>query len=113
MILLRNRFTGMLLPRKFRAMCIWPFVIVKPTQTGLKEMPQIMRHESIHARQQIEMAWLLFFIWYVLEFAVRLIILQNYMKAYQSLAHEREAHLNDDDPEYLKNRKLFAWIRYL
>jgi hypothetical protein len=112
MIIIRNRLTGFLLPGKFPAMCIWPFILIKPSGK-LPEMPVLMRHETIHGRQQIEMAWILFFIWYILEFAIRLAILRDYMNAYRRLAHEKEAHLNDDNPDYLANRKPFAWIRYI
>lgn len=104
--------TGILLPRKFSAMCIWPFILLRP-KANVHDMQRIMRHEAIHGRQQLEMAWILFFIWYLIEFAVRFIVLRDRMKAYYSLSHEREAHFYENDNEYLKRRKPFAWIKFL
>lgn len=112
MIIIRNRLTGFLLSGKFPAVCIWPFILIKPAG-NLPEMPVLLRHETIHGRQQLEMAWVLFFIWYIVEYAIRLIVLRDFMNAYMRLAHEREAHLNDNDPDYLAKRKPFAWLRYI
>jgi hypothetical protein len=75
--------------------------------------PEIMKHERIHARQQLEMAWLFFFVWYILEFIVRFAIYRDHMRAYQSLSHEREAYQHGSDPDYLKKRKAYAWVKYL
>lgn len=111
MIIVQNRLTG-LLPGKFPAMCIWPFILIKPS-VSRSELNGIIRHESIHARQQVEMLWIFFFLWYLLEFTIRVAGTGSFMKAYKNLAHEREAYLNDDQPDYLKHRKLYAWIRYL
>ena len=112
MIILRNKMTGHLLPVRFPAMCIWPFVIIRP-ENNIPPVRDIMNHERIHGRQQLEMLWIFFFIWYVLEFFVRLMIYRNFMRAYQELAHEKEAYMNDDDPEYYKTRKPYSWVKYL
>jgi hypothetical protein len=111
MIIVRNRMTGWLLPGHFPAMCIWPFLLVRPDST--LQMRELLSHESIHARQQLEMLWIFFFIWYIVEYDIRLFIYRDRMRAYKSLAHEREAYLNDDDPEYYKTRKPYSWIKYL
>lgn len=111
MIIVQNRLTG-LLPGKFPAMCIWPFILIKSSVSSSR-LAEIIRHESVHARQQVEMLWIFFFVWYLLEFCIRFIATRNFMKAYQSLAHEREAYLNDNNPHYLKHRKPYAWLRYL
>jgi hypothetical protein len=72
-----------------------------------------MIHEIIHARQQVEMAWVFFFLWYFVEFLVKLLIHCNFLKAYLSLSHEREAYRNENTPGYLANRKPYAWIRFI
>jgi hypothetical protein len=112
MIIVRNKLTGFLLPGRFPAMCIWPFLLIRPV-TNLPEISVILRHERIHARQQLEMVWLFFFLWYITEFLIRFLVLRDRMKAYPRLAHEREAYKHDNDPDYLKKRKPYAWIRYL
>jgi len=112
MIIVRNRLTGLLLPGKFPAVCIWPFILVRPDEK-MTDLLMIIRHESIHARQQLEMAWIFFFIWYMLEFGIRWMVLRNFMKAYQHLSHEKEAHLHHNDTGYLKRRRPYSWLKYL
>lgn len=72
-----------------------------------------LNHERIHTRQGYEMAWLFFYAWYVIEFIIRLIQYRNANKAYRNISFEREAFANDDDFDYLKNRKPFAFLKYL
>lgn len=112
MIIIRNKMTGLILPGRFPAMCIWPFVIIRPDK-NIQPIHEILNHERIHGRQQLEMLWVLFFLWYVIEYFIRLIIYRDRMRAYTNLSHEREAYLNDSDPEYYKTRKPYAWMKYL
>jgi hypothetical protein len=83
---------------------------------------RIVNHESIHWRQQMEMLILFFYIWYFIEWLIKLIIRipfyifapnSNILKesAYSALSFEREAYTNDDDLEYLKNRRKYSWIK--
>ncbi len=111
MIIVQNRLTG-LMPGKFPAMCIWPFIFISPS-VSKTSLAGIVRHESIHARQQIEMLLVFFFVWYLLEFTIRIVLTRNFMNAYQNLAHEREAYSNDESPDYLNHRRPFAWLGYL
>jgi hypothetical protein len=112
MIILRNKMTGLILPGRFPAMCIWPFLIIRP-EKEIPSISEILNHERMHGRQQLEMAWIFFFLWYMIEFFIRLLIYRDSLRAYRSLAHEREAYSNDSDPEYYKTRKLYSWIKYL
>ena len=73
---------------------------------------QIMiNHEKIHWKQQMEMLILFFYIWYLLEWFIRLFT--NYKFAYYSLSFEREAYHNEDNLNYLNIRNKFAWLNYL
>ncbi len=91
------------------AITIMPFgIYVKPDY--LKD-EQTIRHEMIHARQQLEMFILPFYVWYLVEWLIRLVI--NYKMAYMSVSFEREAYRNDENSEYLTGRKYFAWLSYL
>jgi hypothetical protein len=104
--------TGILLSGHFSALCIWPFIFIKPDNT-IRNFQSFMNHEKIHARQQIEMLWILFFIGYVVEYLIRLYQYRDHMKAYHAISFEKEAYQNENDPEYLKTRKSFAWRMYL
>ncbi len=69
-----------------------------------------INHEKIHWKQQIEMLILFFYLWYFIEWLIRLITTND---AYHSISFEKEAYDNDDNLDYLKSRKLYSWIKYL
>ena len=126
MIIVRNSmipFDG------FKAMTIWPFIFVQEDCTFNKVDE---RHERIHGRQQVEMTvvgiiiaailcftgcgwWSLcplgfFFAWYRTEWMIRLLIGKD---AYRKISFEQEAYDNEMDPQYLDNRRIFSWVKYL
>ncbi|TCK85311.1 hypothetical protein [Albibacterium bauzanense] len=96
------------LPKKVTAMAIFPFVLAKGKVGEI-----IMNHERIHLRQQVEMLILPFYLFYVIEYIGRLIQYKNMDKAYRNISFEREAYMNEQDFDYLKKRKFYAWVRYL
>ncbi len=93
-------------------MCIWPFLFMKPG-TDPKDLKTILGHERIHARQQLEMLWIFFFIWYSVEYLIRLMQHKKHRVAYRNLSHEKEAFDHEADPLYLCKRKWYAWVKYL
>lgn len=104
-----NRFVRLITLGWPVAITIMPFgIYIKPDY--LKD-EQTIRHEMIHARQQLEMFILPFYLWYLVEWLIRLVI--NFKMAYMSVSFEREAYRNDDNSEYLIGRKRLAWLSYL
>lgn len=87
------------------ALCPFGIYVKRPNDVYL------VNHESIHWKQQIEMLILPFYIWYVLEYFIRLF--SNSGNAYMSLAFEREAYANANNLDYLKNRKPYSWLKYI
>lgn len=73
----------------------------------------VINHERIHTAQQRELLFVPFYILYVIEWLVRLVQFRNRHDAYRNISFEREAYSNDDNLDYLPNRKLFAWRHYL
>lgn len=69
-----------------------------------------INHESIHTAQIKEMGYIFFYIWYVVEWLIRLFINSD---AYKNISFEREAYINDDNLDYLKTRKRFSWLKYI
>lgn len=69
-----------------------------------------INHETIHTYQMKEMLYVFFYIWYFVEWFIRLFI--NGKNAYHNISFEREAYLNEDNLEYLSNRKKFSWLKY-
>ena len=71
---------------------------------------ELINHERIHTAQLLEMGIIGFYIWYSVEWLVRLV---QRGSAYRRLSMEREAYENQRDLDYLKHRKHFAWRKYL
>jgi len=74
--------------------------------------PVLLNHERIHTAQQRELLWLPFYIIYLLEWLMRLIMLRRWEEAYRALSFEREAYARQGQKDYLKQRRHFAqWRR--
>lgn len=73
----------------------------------------VINHERIHTHQQLELLIVPFYIFYILEWLVRLLLYRNHHKAYMNISFEREAYYNDRNLDYLRHRKMFAWCRFL
>lgn len=67
-------------------------------------------HEAIHTAQMKEMLFIGFYLWYFIEWVIRLFGKGN---AYKNLCFEKEAYDNDDNLTYLDTRKPYAWLDYL
>lgn len=78
---------------------------------GLKMTDVDFNHEAIHTKQMKEMLYVFFYLWYVIEWIVRLFKRGN---AYRNISFEREAYSNQCYLiKYNKERKRFAWLEYL
>ena len=71
----------------------------------------MLNHERIHTAQMREMLYIFFYLWYVVEWLIKVVIYAE--KAYVNLSFEREAYKNSWNANYLKYRKLFSWFNYL
>lgn len=81
--------------------------------TKMPLKPAEVNHELIHTRQQLELLVVGFYLWYVVEWGIRLLKHRNMKQAYYNICFEREAYANEADMSYLKHRKLFAAFKYL
>jgi len=68
-----------------------------------------MKIFSLWLLTSIAFPFLFFYLWYVIEWIIRIFV--NGSQAYRSLSHEREAYDNDDNLHYLETRKHFAWLK--
>ena len=78
------------------------------TRKNLSKMA--LNHEQIHTKQMIEMCFVFFYIWYLVEWVIRLFKDGN---AYRNISFEREAYDNESDLTYCRIRKHYNWFRYL
>ena len=73
----------------------------------------VVNHERIHTRQQKELLFIPFYIFYILEWLLRLLQYRNQNKAYMNISFEREAYRYGHDLEYLQRRKAFSWVKFI
>lgn len=92
----------------FRAMALYPLIVVRDKTECTTEL---LQHEQIHLRQQLELLVIPFYLIYVLEYMWHLIILQDRKRAYHSISFEKEAYRFDREKGYLQNRKAYAMWR--
>jgi len=92
-------------------MAIFPFIFIHDQK--MKENTRLINHERIHLRQQIELLILPFYIWYVTEYCINRLRYKDAKTAYRNISFEREAYANESSLHYLKERKLWQFIRYL
>ena len=119
----------------FKAMAVWPFVFVRKSA---RITTTDINHEKIHCTQQCEvtvttlvlafilaLAGAFSFLWlivsplmyyavYGLDWLVRFFTSGlDAHKAYRNIVFEQEAYVNQTNAEYLKERKPFAFIKYI
>ena len=107
MIIIRNNlipFPG------YKAITIWPFIFVRKSARYSNDTD---RHERIHGRQQLEMLLLPFYLWYGVEYIIRLCITRDRDRAYRTISFEQEAYTHERDEQYLQHRRWYAWLKYL
>lgn len=68
-----------------------------------------INHEEIHTAQMKEMGYIFFYVWYLIEWIIRLFMKGN---AYRNISFEREAYSNEYNLEYIKYRKHYSWFKY-
>lgn len=77
---------------------------------GIKVSEGMINHEAIHTEQMKEMLYIFFYLWYVVEWIVRLFLKGN---AYRNISFEKEAYTYENNIDYLKTRETFNWINFL
>lgn len=108
MILIVNR---KLLSGRFKGISLWPFIILENDR--LKKDRYFLNHEKIHLRQQIELLVLFFYVWYAIEFFWRYLDCGDGMLAYRNISFEREAYRRENNLNYLKKRRFWAFLKFI
>lgn len=83
-----------------RGLAFFPFIFVNDA-SDIDEV--LINHEKIHLRQQLELGIIPFYIWYLIAL---------YRVGYMEIKFEREAYDNENNLEYLKNRKPYSFMKY-
>ena len=85
-----------------------PFVVCRG-----KLSEKTITHETIHFLQQLEMLFVLQWILYGLFYVIGRFTKGSWKAAYYENPFEVEAYANDLDPDYLEERKFWAWTGYV
>ena len=83
------------------------------TRRGVNISDLLLRHEMIHSKQMRELSAIVFYAWYLIEWLIRLLVYWNAVKSYRNISFEREAYANEGNLLDLKERRPFAFLRYI
>ena len=97
--------------RGFTAINLFGFIFARKEYEPLAK--RTLNHEAIHTEQMKEMLYVFFYLWYVIEWLVRLVQYRNARMAYRNISFEREAYMNQGNMGYLQGRGRYAWWKYL
>lgn len=100
-----------LIPKNYSGLTVFPFIFLRNKKSINDAL--FLNHEKIHLKQQIELLWIFFFIWYFIEYCIRMYQYKNHEFAYKNISFEKEAYKNEHNLNYLKSRKLFAFLKNL
>lgn len=107
MIVIASKY---LVPKGYTAITLFPFIFIHDKR--LKEDTALINHEKIHLRQQAELLVVFFYLWYIIEYLIKLFKYANHAKAYRNISFEREAYTNEANSNYLNNRALWSFIKF-
>lgn len=94
-------------PKGFKCINLFGILFVKKG-THMRDVD--LNHEAIHTAQMKEMLYVFFYLWYVIEWIIRLFKKGN---AYHNISFEREAYYNQSYLLYIYDRRPFSWLDYL
>lgn len=100
-----------LIPKGFAGITLYPFIIVNDKKA--MQNTTLLNHEKIHLRQQAEMLVLPFYIWYGIEYLIRLLQYRNRQTAYRNISFEREAYKHEQDTEFLRHRSFWNFLKFI
>lgn len=90
---------------------LYPFILVRHKSSLQDKL--LIHHEQIHIQQQAELLVIPFYILYLSNYAINLLIYKEHYKAYRNICFEREAYNNEEDLDYLLYRRWGSWLHYL
>jgi hypothetical protein len=99
---------------KVNSITIYPFILISPFFKKYEvARKNVIDHELIHIAQFKETLIIGFYLIYAINYVINLFTYEfNHDLAYRNVAFEREAYKNSLFPNYVKYRKLWAWVKY-
>ena len=96
---------------KISGITLFPLILLRKKEYRQNEI--LINHEKIHLRQQLELLIIPFYIWYLSEYYIKYLKYKDSQIAYRNISFEREAYDNEQNPDYLKRRKFWSFLKYL
>lgn len=94
---------------------IFPFIFLRKSYFDTPGFENIrittINHESIHIKQQLELLIIPFYLWYFLECFIK--FFKFGFDAYYHISFEKEAYANENNLDYLSNRKFWSFFKYI
>lgn len=95
--------------RGFTVINLFGFIFARKECEPLSK--RTLNHEAIHTAQMRELLYIGFYIWYVIEWLVKLCIYGK--QAYRNISFEREAYQYARYEGYLSIRRPYKWIQLI
>lgn len=81
---------------------------------GAKITERDLNHKYIHTAQMRELLYVGFYIWYIIEYLIRLIIYLDFKKAYRMISFEQEAYEYETWICYVETFRIpYSWFKYI
>lgn len=100
-----------IIPKPYSGLTIFPFIFLKSKNYKMNAI--LVNHEKIHLKQQIELLWVFFFVWYLTEYVFLLIKFRKHDMAYKNISFEKEAYAFENDLAYLNRRKPYSFLKFI
>lgn len=92
----------------YKAINIFGLIFARKDSKKLTE--EQINHEAIHTAQMKELLYIPFYLWYCVEYIIKRWS-RTQKEAYHDISFEREAYDNEENMQYLSNRKHYSWFK--
>lgn len=102
----------------YHAITLFDHMIIRNEFKDVPVKKQYINHELIHANQARDFGlgfcgYFIFYLWYLIEWLLKLPSWLFGGKPYYSVSFEQEAYNREFDYTYLEDRKKFEWLKYV
>lgn len=97
----------------FIAMYFCGFLFIR-NEYKHKLTKQVENHEAIHDKQAKRLLFLFFYLWYIIEYFLRLPFYKfESNEAYKNISFEREAYTNMNNFNYVNEMTYWSFVKFL
>lgn len=113
---IKIKYSNIIPFKGFYAIQFFGTIYIRKEYEGRPVNPTTITHENIHLLQALDfgigkMGFVPFYLLYLIEWIIKLSYYFWKKDPYYELSWEREAYDNQNNPDYLKTRKRWAWFK--